>query len=38
MGSGDEYEPVICTDCGGTHLVNAKTGELLDEAAKTASR
>ena len=34
---GDAYEPVICTACGATHLVNPKTGRLLEEA-KTAIR
>ena len=37
IGSGDAYEPVICTACGRTHLVNPKTGDLLEEA-KTAAR
>jgi hypothetical protein len=36
MGS-DTYEPVTCTACGGTHLVDPKTGRLLEEA-KTAIR
>jgi hypothetical protein len=31
---GEEYEPVSCTACGGTHLVNPKTGKLLEEAKK----
>ena len=34
---GDAYEPVICTAWGATHLVNPKTGRLLEEA-KTAIR
>jgi len=29
--SSEIYEPVTCTACGGTHLVNQKTGKLLDE-------
>jgi DNA-directed RNA polymerase subunit RPC12/RpoP len=33
----ETYEPVTCTECGHTHLVNLKTGELLEEA-KTAIR
>ena len=37
IGSGDAYESVICTACGRTHLVNPKTGDLLEEA-KTAIR
>ena len=28
----ETYEPVTCTECGHTHLVNLKTGELLEEA------
>ena len=32
---GETYEPVTCTACGGIHLVNPKTGKVL-EAAKTA--
>jgi DNA-directed RNA polymerase subunit RPC12/RpoP len=32
IGSGDAYESVTCTACGGTHLVNPKTGKLLEEA------
>jgi DNA-directed RNA polymerase subunit RPC12/RpoP len=33
----ETYEPVTCTACGSTHLVNPKTGRLLEEA-KTAIR
>jgi DNA-directed RNA polymerase subunit RPC12/RpoP len=32
--SSEIYEPVTCTACGGTHLVNQKTGKLLDELKK----
>jgi hypothetical protein len=32
IGNGDVYEPVACTACGATHLVNPKTGRLLEEA------
>jgi hypothetical protein len=33
--SGSEtYEPVTCTACGGIHLINHKTGKLLEQAAK----
>ena len=35
--SGEIYEPVTCTACGGIHLVNPKTGKVL-EAAKKAIR
>ncbi len=31
---GETYEPVTCIACGGTHLVNPKTGRVL-EPAKT---
>jgi len=34
INSGEMYEPVTCTACGGTHLVNQKTGKLLDELKK----
>jgi hypothetical protein len=33
IGNSDAYEPLVCTACGATHLVNAKTGKLLEEAA-----
>ena len=32
--SAERYEPVACTACGRTHLVNLKTGDLLEEEAK----
>jgi len=28
----ETYEPVTCTACGGTHLIDPKTGRLLEEA------
>ena len=28
----ETYQPVTCSECGHTHLVNLKTGELLEEA------
>ena len=31
---GETYEPVTCTACGNTHLVNLKTGKLLEEAER----
>jgi predicted RNA-binding Zn-ribbon protein involved in translation (DUF1610 family) len=31
---GETYVPVTCTACGGTHLVNPKTGRLLEPAKK----
>jgi len=30
--NGETYEPITCTACGGTHLVNAKSGRVLEEA------
>jgi hypothetical protein len=30
----ETYEPVIYTACGNTHLVNLKTGKLIEEAKK----
>jgi hypothetical protein len=32
--SSETYEPVTCTACGGIHLINHKTGKLLEQAAK----
>ena len=29
---GEAYEPVTCTACGGAHLVDPKTGRLLEQA------
>jgi len=37
ISSGETYEAVTCTACGGTHLVDQKTGKLLEEL-RTASR
>jgi hypothetical protein len=34
ISSGETYEPVTCTACGSTHLVNQKTGKLLDDLKK----
>jgi len=31
MSSSERYEPVVCTACGRTHLVNLKTGDLLED-------
>jgi DNA-directed RNA polymerase subunit RPC12/RpoP len=31
---GETYEVVTCTACGGTHLINPKTGRLLEQAKK----
>ena len=30
--NAEAYEPVTCTACGGTRLVDPKTGRLLEEA------
>ena len=30
--NAEAYEPVTCTACGGTHLVDPKSGKLLEEA------
>jgi len=32
--NGEVYEPVTCTACGGTHLINPKTGKVLEQAKK----
>jgi hypothetical protein len=34
ISGSDTYEPVTCTACGGIHLVNHKTGKLLEQAEK----
>ena len=31
---GETYELVTCTACSGTHLINPKTGRLLEQAKK----
>ena len=31
---GETSEVVTCTACGGTHLINPKTGRLLEQAKK----
>ena len=31
---GETYELVMCTACGSTHLINPKTGRLLEQAKK----
>jgi hypothetical protein len=31
---GETYAPVACTACGTTHLVNPKTGRVLERARK----
>ena len=28
--SGEAYEPVTCTACGRVHLINSKTGKILE--------
>jgi hypothetical protein len=32
--SGEVYEPVTCTACGRVHLINQKTGKILEAAKK----
>jgi hypothetical protein len=34
ISGSDTYEPVTCTACGGIHLINHKTGKLLEQAEK----
>jgi hypothetical protein len=34
ISGGEVYEPVTCIACGGIHLINHKTGKLLEQAAK----
>jgi hypothetical protein len=31
---GESYEPVTCTACGRIHLVNPKTGKVIEPAKK----
>jgi hypothetical protein len=32
LGDGETYEPVTCNACGRTHLVNFKSGKVLESA------
>jgi hypothetical protein len=32
--SGETYESVTCTACGRVHLINPKTGKILEPAKK----
>jgi len=34
LGDGEAYEPETCTACGRVHLVNPKSGEVLESAKK----
>jgi hypothetical protein len=34
ISDGETYEPLTCTACGGIHLINHKTGKLLEQAVK----
>jgi hypothetical protein len=34
ISGGETYEPLTCTACGGIHLINHKTGKLLEQAVK----
>jgi coenzyme PQQ precursor peptide PqqA len=32
--NGETYVPVTCTACGCIHLINPKTGKVLEQAKK----
>ena len=34
LGDSEAYEPVTCTACGRVHLVNPRTGKVLETAKK----
>jgi hypothetical protein len=34
LGDGETYEPVTCTACGRIHLVNPKSGKVLESTKK----
>jgi hypothetical protein len=34
LHEGETYEPVTCTACGRVHLVNLKSGKVLESAKK----
>jgi DNA-directed RNA polymerase subunit RPC12/RpoP len=34
LTEGETYEPVTCTACGRIHLVNPKSGKVLESAKK----
>jgi hypothetical protein len=34
LTEGEPYEPVTCTACGRIHLVNPKSGKVLESAKK----
>jgi hypothetical protein len=36
LADGEIYQPVMCTACGRTHLVNSKSGEVLPHEHPTA--
>jgi hypothetical protein len=38
LADGDQYEPVRCTACGRVHLINAKSGEVLEAAERRQRR
>jgi hypothetical protein len=34
LTEGETYEPVTCTACGRVHLINSKSGKVLESAEK----
>jgi hypothetical protein len=34
LGAGEAYVPVTCTACGRVHVVNPKTGKVLETGKK----
>jgi len=34
LTDGENYEPVTCTACGRVHLINPKSGKVLESAEK----
>jgi hypothetical protein len=38
LTDGEFYEPVTCIACGRVHLINAKSGEVLEAAERRQRR
>jgi hypothetical protein len=38
LTDGEYYEPVTCTACGRVHLINPKSGEVLEAAERRQRR